>query len=214
MKRTLMLSALVAGVALALAAGSYTVLAGTGAVTEVAGVVMGVEDPDDDDMSVQAGEDGDDVDAQNDKGDNGEGVRRNALAIAQTFGGGLTAEATGLSQEDVLALHEEGIGFGALYKLFLLAAANSTSVDGLLDTIPTNADGKYQFAFGKMFKESTAGVSALSAGEDGMPRNLGQAVSNLQKDGAEATAAADGDGGEVDGEGPPEHAPAHGRNRD
>ena len=180
MKRTLFLSALVVGVALALAAGSYSVLAGTDAVAGVASAVVGSDDPDDGDAFTANDVDGDDVDAQNDNGDNGEGARRNALAIAETFGGGVTAEATGLSQEDVLALHEEGIGFGALYKLYLLAAANSTSVDALLDTIPTNADGKYQFAFGKMFKEATTEVSALSAGEDGVPKNLGQAKKALK----------------------------------
>lgn len=180
MKRTLFLSALVVGVALALAAGSYSVLAGTDAVAGVASAVVGSDDPDDGDAFTANDVDGDDVDAQNDNGDNGEGARRNALAIAETFGGGVTAEATGVSQEDVLALHEEGIGFGALYKLYLLAAANSTSVDALLDTIPTNADGKYQFAFGKMFKEATTEVSALSAGEDGVPKNLGQAKKALK----------------------------------
>ena len=180
MKRTLFLSALVAGVALALAAGSYSVLAGSGPVAGVASAVVGSDDPDDGDAATANDVEGDDVDAQNDNGDNGEGARRNALAIAETFGGGLTAEATGVSQEDVLALHEEGIGFGALYKLYLLAAANSTSVDALLETIPTNADGKYQFAFGKMFKEATTEVSALSAGEDGVPKNLGQAKKALK----------------------------------
>ena len=180
MKRTLFLSALVVGVALALAAGSYSVLAGTDAVAGVASAVVGSDDPDDGDAFTANDVDGDDVNAQNDNGDNGEGARRNALAIAETFGGGVTAEATGVSQEDVLALHEEGIGFGALYKLYLLAAANSTSVDALLDTIPTNADGKYQFAFGKMFKEATTEVSALSAGEDGVPKNLGQAKKALK----------------------------------
>lgn len=180
MKRTLFLSALVAGVALALAAGSYSVLAGTDAVAGVASAVVGSDDPDDGDAFTANDVDGDDVNAQNDNGDNGEGARRNALAIAETFGGGVTAEATGVSQEDVLALHEEGIGFGALYKLYLLAAANSTSVDALLETIPTNADGKYQFAFGKMFKEATTEVSALSAGEDGVPKNLGQAKKALK----------------------------------
>ena len=180
MKRTLFLSALVVGMALALAAGSYSVLAGSGPVAGVASAVVGSDDPDDGDAATANDVDGDDVDAQNDNGDNGEGARRNALAIAETFGGGVTAEATGVSQEDVLALHEEGIGFGALYKLYLLAAANSTSVDALLDTIPTNADGKYQFAFGKMFKEATTEVSALSAGEDGVPKNLGQAKKALK----------------------------------
>ena len=186
MKRTLFLSALVAGVALALAAGSYTVLAGTGAVTEVAGVVMGVEDPDDDDVSVQAGEDGDDA----------EGAQNIADVIGSTF--------DGVSQEDVLALHEAGFGLGAIFKLYLLAAAVDETA---LAILASEEKGEGGFAFGKLFKELTDEVSVLTAGEDGMPRNLGQAVSNLQKDGAEATAAADG-------EGPPEHAPAHGRNRD
>ncbi len=192
MKRTLFLSALVAGVALALAAGSYSVLAGTGAVTEVAGVVMGVEDPDDDN---DATDDADDNDA--------EGAQNIADVIGSSF--------DDASQGDVLTLHEAGFGFGAIFKLYLLAAAGDETA---LAILASGEKGEGGFAFGKLFKELTDEVSVLTDGEDGMPRNLGMAVSNLQKDGAEATAAADGDGDEDDGEGPPEHAPAHGRNRD
>ncbi len=193
MKRTLFLSALVAGVALALAAGSYTVLAGTGAVTEVAGVVMGVEDPDDDDMSVQAGEDGDDA----------EGAQNIAGVIGSTF--------DDASQGDVLTLHEAGIGFGAIFKLYLLAAAGDKTA---LAILASREKGEGGFAFGKLFKELTDEVTVLADGEDGMSKNLGKAVSDLKKDGAEATVASSDDGDEDDGEGPPEHAPAHGRNRD
>ena len=201
MKRTLFLSVLVAGVALALAAGSYSVLAGTDPVTGVAGVVTGVDDPDDDNDDV---DDADDVDDDSDDVDV-EGAQNVADVIGSTFD---------VDQEEVLALHDAGIGFGAIFKLYLLAAANSTSVDALLDTIPTNADGKYQFAFGKLFKELTDEVTVFTDGEDGMPKNLGKAVSDLQKDGAEATVASADDGDDDDGQGPPEHAPAHGRNKD
>ncbi|MFB3052368.1 MAG: hypothetical protein ACE1ZT_00690, partial [Dehalococcoidia bacterium] len=74
--------------------------------------------------------------------------------------------------------------------------------------------GEGGFAFGKMFKDLSDEVSVLSAEEDGMPTNLGKAVSELKKDGAEVSVASTGDGDEDDGDGPPEHAPAHGRNKD
>ena len=204
MKRTLFLSVLVAGVALALAAGSYAALAGSDPVTEVAGVVTGVDDPDDDPDA----DDVDDDDGDDGDGDDGdvEGAQNVADVIGSTF--------DDASQGDVLALHDAGFGFGAIFKLYLLAAANSTSVEALLDTIPTNADGKYQFAFGKLFKELTDEVTVFADGEDGMPKNLGKAVSDLKKDGTDATAATTDDGDEDDGQGPPEQAPAHGRNRD
>ncbi len=193
MKRTLFLSALVAGVSLALAAGSYSVLAGTGAVTEVAGVVMGVEDPDDDDVSVQAGEDGDDA----------EGAQNIADVIGSSF--------DDASQGDVLTLHEAGFGFGAIFKLYLLAAAGDETA---LAILASGEKGEGGFAFGKLFKGLTDEGSVLSAGEDGMPKNLGQAMSGSKNGDGVATAEADGDGDEDEGDGPPDHAPAHGRNKD
>ncbi len=201
MKRTLFLSVLVAGVALALAAGSYSVLAGSDPVTEVAGVVTGVEDPDDDDDvddddddGIQV--DGDEVELQGGDSDGGGHV---AEMIATTFGA---------DQEDVLALHDAGFGFGAIFKLYLLAAAGDETAAVILSS---GEKGEGGFAFGKLFKESADEVSVLTDGEDGMAKNLGKAVSGSKKD-DEVVVSVDGDGD--DGQGPPEQAPAHGLNRD
>ncbi len=201
MKRTLFLSVLVAGVALALAAGSYAALAGTDPVTKVAGVVTGVDDPDDDPDA----DDVDDDDGDDGDGDDGdvEGAQNVADVIGSTF--------DDASQGDVLALHDAGFGFGAIFKLYLLAAAGDETAAAILSS---GEKGEGGFAFGKLFKELSDGVSVLSAAEDGMPTSLGVAVSGLKKDDKVVTAAADSDGDEDDGDGPPEHAPAHGRNKD
>ena len=196
MKRTLFLSVLVAGVALALVAGSYAALAGTDPVTKVAGVVTGVDDPDDD-------PDADDVD--DDDGDDGdvEGTQNVADVIGSTF--------DDASQGDVLALHDAGFGFGAIFKLYLLAAAGDETAAAILSS---GEKGEGGFAFGKLFKELTDEVTVFADGEDGMPKNLGKAVSGSKKDGTEPIVASTGDSDEDDGGGPPEHAPAHGRNKD
>ncbi|MCH8201003.1 MAG: hypothetical protein IIB85_03685 [Chloroflexi bacterium] len=111
----------------------------------------------------------------------------------------------------MLALHDAGFGFGAIFKLYLLAAAGDETAAAILSS---GEKGEGGFAFGKLFKELTDEVTVLTDGEDGMPKNLGKAVSDLKKDGTEATAASTDDGDEDDGQGPPEHAPAHGRNKD
>ncbi len=211
MRRTLFLSVLVAVVALTLTAGSYTVLAGTDPVTEVAGVVTGSEDPDDDDDDADDADDDDDADdvsvLAGENGDDAEGALNVADMIGSTFG-----EA---SQEGVLALHEAGFGFGVIFKLYLLAAAGNSTAAGILPSGEVGEDG---FAFGKLFKESADDLSVLTDGEDGMPTNLGKVVSDSKKSDNVVTATADGDGDddgdEDDGQGPPEHAPAHGRNKD
>jgi hypothetical protein len=192
MKRTLFLSVLVAGAALALAAGS--VLADKGGPEH--GTEHGVA------TGLQEEGAGDGVEAQ-DNGDDSEGAGHIAEVIATSFDA---------DESDVMTLHEEGIGFGAIFKLYLLAAAADTSVEELLATIEANGDGG--FAFGKLFKELTDEVSVLTDGEDGLPKNLGKAVSGSNKDDTEATGAGTDGGDEDDGEGPPEHAPAHGRNKD
>ncbi len=193
MKRTLFLSVLVAGAALALAAGS--VLADKGGPEH--GTEHGVA------TGLQEEGAGDGVEAQ-DNGDDSEGAGHIAEVIATSFDA---------DESDVMTLHEEGIGYGAIFKLYLLAAAAAdTSVEELLATIEANGDGG--FAFGKLFKELTDEVSVLTDGEDGLPKNLGKAVSGSNKDDTEATGAGTDGGDEDDGEGPPEHAPAHGRNKD
>ncbi len=192
MKRTLFLSVLVAGAALALAAGS--VLADKGGPEH--GTEHGVA------TGLQEEGAGDGVEAQ-DNGDDSEGAGHIAEVIATSFDA---------DESDVMTLHEEGIGYGAIFKLYLLAAAADTSVEELLATIEANGDGG--LAFGKLFKELTDEVSVLTDGEDGLPKNLGKAVSGSNKDDTEATGAGTDGGDEDDGEGPPEHAPAHGRNKD
>ena len=64
MRRTLLLSLLVVGAAVALAVGSYSALAGAGPVTSVAGAVIGADEPDDGDVAGDADDDVDDVDAE------------------------------------------------------------------------------------------------------------------------------------------------------
>jgi hypothetical protein len=234
-RRTLVLSLLVVGAAVALAIGSYSALADAGPVTSVAGAVIGADEPDDgDDGSVidDADDDGDDVDAQDgdgddvegdevdgdDDGDTGEGEQRIAEVIAEEFG---------VAEEDVLALHEQGIGFGAIFKLYALAAAMGTSVDDLLSTIPTDGDGGYEFGFGELRKALTEEQQEVL--ESG-PKNLGQLVSASHR--AEDAGAAEAAGSdaadeaasaglekarekfaahESNGHGPPESVPAHGR---
>ena len=192
MKRTLFLSVLVAGAALALAAGSVLADKGGPEHGTEHGVATGLQE--------EGGGDG--VEAQ-DNGDDSEGAGHVAEVIATSFDA---------DESDVMTLHEEGIGFGAIFKLYLLAAAADISVEELLATIEENGDGG--FAFGKLFKELTDEVSVLTDGEDGLPKNLGKAVSGSKKDATEASGAGTDGGDEDDGEGPPEHAPAHGRNKD
>jgi hypothetical protein len=208
MKRTLFLSALVAGVALALAAGSYSALAGSDPVTDVAGVVTGVDDPDaDPDADDVDDDDDDDADADDADPDDGDGDGDGAQNVADVIG----STFDGASQEDVLALHDAGFGFGAIFKLYLLAAAGDETAAAILSS---GEKGEGGFAFGKLFKELTDEVSVLTDGEDGLPTNLGKAVSGSKKGDTEATGAGTDDGDEDDGQGPPEHAPAHGRNKD
>ena len=161
--------------------------------------VDGDGDVDDDDGDVD-----DDVEVQsNGNGDDAEGAQNIADVIGSTF--------DDASQEDVLALHEAGFGFGAIFKLYLLAAAGDETAAAIL---LSEEKGEGGFAFGKLFKEFADEVSVLTEGEDGMPKNLGKAVSGSKKDGTEPTVASTDDGDEDDGQGPPEHAPAHGRNKD
>jgi hypothetical protein len=215
--------------------GVYSALADAGPVTSVAGAVVGsgepddgvvLDDVDDDDDDVDVDDDADDGDddgddAQDDGGDGAEGddddgdYGLGAQAVAQAIAGEF-----GATREDVLALHEEGIGFGEIFKLYALAAAMDTSVDELLATIPTGGDGEYDFGFGKLRKAlNEEQQAALESG----PKNLGQLVSASHRpehagpDSDEATAAGLEEAREKfaahasNGHGPPESVPAHGR---
>ena len=235
MTRTLLLAMAVLGVATVVAIGSYSALAGSAPVGDVAGAVIGDDGPDgddagtddanevedDDDAADGAGDvedDADDAEGDTDDADEtsvqadeetGEGAEKVAQAIADAFGA---------SQEEVLALHEQGIGFGALFKLYQLSQATGTPVADLLASIDESGEG---YAFGKRFNELTDEQRAvLEAG----PKNLGQLVS------ASNHADEDGEVGEgvqsqalgkakekfasnsSKGNGPPDGVPAHGRN--
>ncbi len=131
MLRTLVLSLLVVGTAVAVAVGAVSALADKGGPGH--GVDHGVA------TGLQDDPGGDVVEtANNDNGDDGEGAEAVAQAIADTYG---------VSQEDVLALHESGVGFGAIFKLYLLAEAGETTVEALVYDM--EADGG--FAFGNRF---------------------------------------------------------------
>ena len=99
----------------------------------------------------------------------GQGADKVAQAIADQFG---------VSKEDVLARHQQGIGFGALFKLYKLAHAKGISVDDLLVSIPTGANGEREFGFGQLRKSLTA--EQLAAFNSGA-KNLGQLVSGKSK---------------------------------
>ncbi len=188
MRRTLLLSLLVVGVTVALAVGS--VMADKGGPEHGAehGVANGLQDDGDGEVTQQDGE--------------GEPEMVGATRIAET----LAEQFDGVDAETVLAQHADGNGFGKLYKAYLIAEASdgTMTVDEVLAAVET--DG-----FGALFQEMASELSALSAGEDGLPKNLGQAISGAKKaDKASAVAAVNG--GEDDGgHGPPDHAPAHGR---
>ena len=214
MTRTLLLSLAVLGVAVALAISSYSALAGSSAVGDVAGAVIGHDESDGEDGEAVAehAAEGDEASIQAD-GETGEGAEAVAQAIADAF--------DDVSQEDVLALHEEGIGFGAIFKLYLLAAAGGTTVDDLLATMDADADGEFEFAFGKRFKDLTEEQRAVL--ESG-PKNLGQLVSASNHPDEDGEADADAASQALEeaqekfaaksskGNGPPDGVPAHGRN--
>lgn len=213
MTRTLLLAMAVLGVATAVAIGSYTALAGSSPVGDVAGAVIGHDGADDTDGGAVAEDtaEGDEANVQAEE-ETGEGAAHVAEVIGDAFGA---------SQEEVLALHEQGIGFGALFKLYALAAATGTSVDDLLAAIATDAEGEFEFAFGKRFNDLTEEQQAVL--ESG-PKNLGQLVSASNHPDEDGEADADAASQALEkaqakfaaksskGNGPPDGVPAHGRN--
>jgi len=208
MTRTILLSLAVLGVAVALAISSYSALAGSSPVGDVAGAVIGHDGSDGEDGEAVAEDaaEGDEASVQAD-GETGEGAEHVAEVIGDAFGA---------SQEEVLALHEQGIGFGALFKLYALAQATGVSVQDLLASI-----GEDGYAFGKRFKELTEEQQAVL--ESG-PKNLGQLVSASNHPDEDGEADADAASQALEkakakfaassskGNGPPDGVPAHGRN--
>jgi len=98
------------------------------------------------------------------------------------------ADHFGVSESDVMALHDQGIGFGAIFKLYAIAAAKGVSVNDLLASIQ-GSNGEHDFAFGKLINSLTDSQrAALEAG----PKNLGALVSASHSGGSAHTAESSG----------------------
>jgi hypothetical protein len=98
----------------------------------------------------------------------GEGARRHAAALAAEFGAG---------EDQVLQLHKDGLGFGALFKVLQIARATGQDPAALIASFPT-VDGKKEPGFGELFAGLTD--QQRQSLEDG-PKNFGQLVSGRAK---------------------------------
>jgi hypothetical protein len=90
----------------------------------------------------------------------------------------LIADAFGVSPDAVLAHHNQGFGWGALFKLYAFARAKGVSVDQLIAAAPTDGAGKKEFAFGDMKQSLTAEQVVIF--EEG-PKNFGQLMSSSRR---------------------------------
>jgi hypothetical protein len=175
MPRIAFLSVLAAAVSIT-AVGLYSALAGPGPIVDFVPSSGGSSEADHNPggpRSLQAQE-----------GDDSQGGDKVAQAIADEFG---------VTKEEVLARHNEGIGFGALFKLYKLARAQGISVDDLLATIPVDENGEREFRFGQLRKALTEDQRALY--ESG-PKNLGKLVSAASKAKDKVTAEGEDQGAE------------------
>ncbi len=187
MKR-LSLAVLVFLLAGLLALGTLVAFARGSVVGGTRGAVSALHQDDDHphgDVANQNGEnendDADNADAQN-QGEVGQGAQEIAAAIGQAFG---------VDSAAVMALHDEGIGWGALFQLYAIAKARNMTVDQLLTEIGFTADGEHHFAFGKLKQSlSEQEAAALESG----PKNLGQLISGAHQGGAEGQSAGHGFG--------------------
>src|SRR5438876_9198276 len=153
---------LAGGVAALIAASSVLAVGGSAPIVHRSEASIRQTNDDSDALSAQGQETGDEA-------GNGQGADKVAQAIGDQFG---------VSKEEVLAHHQQGIGFGALFKLYKLARAKGISVDDLLASIPTGANGEREFGFGQLRKSLTAEQrAAFNSG----PKNLGQLVSGENK---------------------------------
>jgi hypothetical protein len=101
--------------------------------------------------------------ADDDSGENG--AERHADLLAAEFG---------LSRESVLALHQQGIGWGGLFKLCSMARAMNVPVETLIANAAVDTNGEREFAFGELKQTLTP---EQLADLDSGPKNFGQVVS-------------------------------------
>ena len=102
------------------------------------------------------------------QGDGNHGQEAIARAIADAF----STEGEEILVGDVSALREEGIGFGALFKLYALAAAMDTSVEEVL------ALRQQGMGFGELRNALDPDQLAIL---ESLPKNLGRIVADLNK---------------------------------
>ena len=80
-----------------------------------------------------------------------------------------------MTEEEVIALHDEGLGFGQIFKLKTLAIVLGTDIETLLGDAEVDPEtGEIEFDFGELKKTLTEEQLALL---DELPRNFGQIVS-------------------------------------
>lgn len=105
---------------------------------------------------------------QEPEGEPGKGAKRNAEAIAEKFG---------VSADQVLQHKKDGLGFGALFKVYQLARAKGVSPESLIATFP-RVNGEIEPGFGPLF----AGLTDAEQDQlDDGPKNFGQLKSKGKK---------------------------------
>ena len=95
-----------------------------------------------------------------DAGGPGKGQLKQAASISNAFD---------IDSDTAMALHRDGVGWGAMVKLLAIAEVSGVTVDQLLANVE-NVDGEYQFDFGTM----EAGLTASQQEElAAMPKGVG-----------------------------------------
>lgn len=80
--------------------------------------------------------------------------------------------------DDVTELHEQGMGYGVIFKLHAITDAKDMDVDDYIASLDERLNGKPAFAYGQAKKSLSANERDELA--DG-PKNLGQLVSASRK---------------------------------
>lgn len=96
-----------------------------------------------------------------------------------TIVGDAITEEFGLGEDAVHDLHEMGIGYGGIFKLQAYAVALGVDVETLLAGFEVDPEtGEYIFEWGELKKTLTEEQLAIL---EGLPRNLGQIVSESRR---------------------------------
>jgi hypothetical protein len=91
---------------------------------------------------------------------------------------GLLEAEFGITTEEAIEWHEAGIGWGALFKVGVMASVTGAAFADLIAAAVVDADGEYEFSWGEWFHNlDEEQIAAL--GET--YRNLGQMVSSMRR---------------------------------